>query len=104
MHSSYRGNYISMSDSGCSWSTSVNPWNTANYPSNSLALKSVERPAISPDGAWIAYTVESVDTEADESTTQVFMVSRDGGDVVQLTADDYSASSPRWSPDGQKGR
>ena len=66
-----------------------------------LALKSVERPAISPDGAWIAYTVESVDTEADESTTQVFMVSRDGGDVVQLTADDYSASSPRWSPDGR---
>ena len=29
------------------------------------------------------------------------MVSSDGRDVVQMTADDYSASSPRWSPDGR---
>jgi dipeptidyl aminopeptidase/acylaminoacyl peptidase len=66
-----------------------------------LALKSVYGPAISPDGAWIAYTVETVDTEADESSTQVFMVSRDGNEVVQLTSADYSASTPRWSPDGR---
>ncbi len=66
-----------------------------------LALKSVDEPAISPEGGWVAYTVESVDPEADESTTQIFMVSRDGGAVVQLTADDYSASAPRWSPDGR---
>jgi len=66
-----------------------------------LALKSVAAPAISPDGGWVAYTVEAVDSEADESRTQIFMVSRDGGEVVQLTADDYSASSPRWSPDGR---
>ena len=66
-----------------------------------LSLKSVDQPAISPDGAWVAYAVKSVDMEADETTTQVFMVARDGSDVVQLTADDYSASNPRWSPDGR---
>ncbi|EED35317.1 peptidase S9, prolyl oligopeptidase active site region [Luminiphilus syltensis NOR5-1B] len=66
-----------------------------------LALKSVAAPAISPDAGWVAYTVEAVDGEADESSTQIFMVSRAGDDVVQLTADDYSASSPRWSPDGR---
>lgn len=65
-----------------------------------LALKSVSDPQISPDGKWVAYTVERVDVEADESSTQVFMVASDGKDVVQLTADDYSASTPRWSPDG----
>jgi len=65
-----------------------------------LALNSVSDPQISPDGEWVAYTVERVDVEEDESSTQVFMVSSDGKDVVQLTADDYSASTPRWSPDG----
>ena len=66
-----------------------------------LAMKTVSDPRISPDREWIAYTVERVDTEADESSTQIFMVSRDGTEVVQLTADDYSASTPRWSPDGR---
>ena len=65
-----------------------------------LALKSVSDPQISPDGKWVAYTVERVDVEADESSTQIFMVASDGKDVVQLTADDYSASKPRWSPNG----
>ena len=66
-----------------------------------LALKSVYEPVISPEGAWIAYTVETVDAEADESSTQIYMVSRDGSEVVQLTSDEYSASTPRWSPDGR---
>jgi dipeptidyl aminopeptidase/acylaminoacyl peptidase len=65
-----------------------------------LALKSVSDPQISPDGKWVAYTVERADVEADESSTQIFMVASDGKDVVQLTADDYSASKPRWSPNG----
>jgi len=65
-----------------------------------LALKSVSDPRISPDGKWVAYTLERADSEADESSTQIFMVSSDGQDVIQLTADDYSASTPRWSPDG----
>jgi len=65
-----------------------------------LALKSVSDPQLSSDGAWIAYTVESIDVEADTSSKQIFMASIDGKDVVQLTGEDYSASSPRWSPDG----
>jgi len=66
-----------------------------------LALKSVGGPQISPDREWIAYTVNTVDAEADDSSTQIYMVSRDGEEVVQLTSDDYSASSPHWSPDGR---
>jgi dipeptidyl aminopeptidase/acylaminoacyl peptidase len=66
-----------------------------------LALKSVGAPQISPDREWIAYTVNTVDTEEDDSSTQIYMVSRDGEEVVQLTSDDYSAGSPQWSPDGR---
>jgi len=66
-----------------------------------LALKSVADPQISPDREWIAYTVNTIDVAADDSSTQIYMVARNSGDVVQLTADDYSASTPRWSPDGR---
>lgn len=65
-----------------------------------LAMKSVSAPDISPDGAWIAYAVERVDLEKDESSTQLYMVSKNGTDVLQMTADEYSASTPRFSPDG----
>lgn len=64
-----------------------------------LALKSVGGPEISPDRQWVAYTVNAVDVEEDDSSTQIYMVSRDGTELVQLTSDDYSAGSPRWSPD-----
>lgn len=66
-----------------------------------LALKRVADPQISPDGHWVAYTVTRNDLKKDAESTQIFMVSRDGDEVVQLTANDYSASSPRWSPDGK---
>ncbi len=66
-----------------------------------LSLKPVSGPQISPHGDWIAYVVESIDFEADESSTQIYMVSSDGGEVVQLTSGDYSASTARWSPDGR---
>ena len=60
-----------------------------------LAIKSLSDPEFSPDGEWVAYSVDSIDVDADETSTQIFMVSKDGREVVQLTADDYSASSPR---------
>jgi dipeptidyl aminopeptidase/acylaminoacyl peptidase len=66
-----------------------------------LALKSVGGPQVSPDRAWVAYTVRRIDVEADESSTQIYMVSTNGEEVVQLTSNDYSAGSPRWSPDGR---
>lgn len=64
-----------------------------------LSIQAVGDPRISPDRRWIAYTVESTDWEEDKTVTRLFMVSRDGSETVQLTGDDYSANSPRWSPD-----
>ena len=66
-----------------------------------LDMKTIGDPQISPDLAWTAYTVTTVDVDADTSSTQVFMVSSGGEEVVQLTSDDYAASNPRWSPDGR---
>ena len=39
-----------------------------------FALKTVGDPQISPDGAWVAYTVRSLDPKEDASDTDVYMV------------------------------
>ena len=67
-------------------------------------FKSVADPQISPDGAWIAYTVGSADIEKDKRDSDVWMVSWDGTRTVQLTSSKDSESRPRWSPDGNTSR
>jgi len=66
-----------------------------------LSLKSVREVEISPDGNWIAYTVSSVDTAKDKSTTRIWMAPSAGGEAIPMTSDTYSAGNPRWSPDGK---
>jgi dipeptidyl aminopeptidase/acylaminoacyl peptidase len=65
-------------------------------------LLDVGNPQLSPDGKWIAYTVRRVDTKADKNITNLWMVSWDGTQDMQLTYEiDHSVSEPRWSPDGK---
>src|SRR4051812_17038927 len=64
-------------------------------------LKNVNDPQLSPDGAWVAYTVSSIDSSADKTDTDVWMVSWDGSQTIRLTWTPESESSPRWSPDGR---
>ncbi len=64
-------------------------------------FKNVSDPQISPDGTWIAYTVGSVDVEKDKRDSDVWMVSWDGTQTLQLTSSKDSESRPRWSPDGK---
>jgi len=65
-----------------------------------FALKSVGGARISPDGAWVAYTVGSKDLENDRSETRLWMVPTAGGEARPMTAKGSSAGRPRWSPDG----
>lgn len=64
-------------------------------------LKDVGSPVISPDGKWIAYTVTVTDYEDDSRETRIWMSPVDGGEALPMTAAGYSASSPKWSPDGK---
>ena len=61
----------------------------------------VGAPVVSPDGAWVAYTVSHVDTVEDKNLTDLWMVSWDGTQDVQLTRGKDGAGNPRWSPDGR---
>jgi dipeptidyl aminopeptidase/acylaminoacyl peptidase len=64
-------------------------------------FRNVGGPEISPDGQWIAYTVSTIDTKEDKSSTHIWMVKYDGTSDRQITFSNDSEGSPRWSPDGK---
>jgi len=64
-------------------------------------MQEVGDPQTSPDGQWIAYTVTSIDREADKRVTAIWMVGWDGTQDLRLTYGAEPAKSPRWSPDGK---
>ena len=64
-------------------------------------LRSVSDPQLSPDGAWVAYSVTAIDSAKDKSDSDVWMTSWDGAQSIRLTSSPEGESSPRWSPDGR---
>jgi len=64
-------------------------------------LKEVRDPQRSPDGKWVAYTVARAIKDTDKNDTDVWMVSWDGHQQIQVTSTPEGESSPRWSPDGK---
>src|SRR5438045_7729053 len=67
-----------------------------------LKVRRVGDPQVSPKGDLVAFTIIDVDKAANKSTTQIYLVPVGGGEVRQLTNDEHSSASPRWSPDGDK--
>jgi Tol biopolymer transport system component len=49
-----------------------------------------------PDGKQLAF-IRYV-----EEKSQIFILSMEGGEPVQLTTVKYGANNPKWSPDGKK--
>ncbi|HLM61487.1 MAG TPA: hypothetical protein VK308_11845, partial [Pyrinomonadaceae bacterium] len=53
-------------------------------------------PAISPDGEWLAFDAIK------DKQEDLFIMRRDGSNLLQLTNDVYKDRAPRWSHDGEK--
>jgi dipeptidyl aminopeptidase/acylaminoacyl peptidase len=66
-----------------------------------LRIREVSDPQVSPDGAWVAYTVTASDTVRDKRDADVWMSRWDGKRSVRLTYSKVREHSPRWSPDGR---
>ncbi|MYA34793.1 MAG: S9 family peptidase [Gemmatimonadales bacterium] len=65
-------------------------------------LKDAGSPALSPDGSRVAYVVTSVLEEENRRHSGIWLVDADGsGEPTRVTSPSFSASSPRWSPDGR---
>ncbi|HEV2881575.1 MAG TPA: S9 family peptidase [Pyrinomonadaceae bacterium] len=67
-----------------------------------LKVRRVGDPQLSPDGRFIAYQISDPDKAANRSRTHIYLIPTTGGEPVQLTNGDASASTPRWSPDGKR--
>lgn len=70
-------------------------------PDDFAQIKSVGDPQLSPDGNWVAYTINTIDLEKDKSDTDIWMVSWDGATNLRVTSSPENESTPRWSPDGK---
>jgi len=64
-------------------------------------IKTISDVRISPDGSKVAFTVESMNLEANKQDRDIYLVSTSSGEPVNLTKDGGS-SSPRWSPNGSR--
>ncbi len=64
-------------------------------------LQTVSDPQVSPDGKWVTYGLSSVDTTKDKRNADLWMVSWDGKETVQLTSSPDGESRARFSPDGK---
>ena len=70
-------------------------------PGDIYRLQSTGGAQISPDGKWVAYTLTMVDSAKDKRNTDIWMMSWDGAENVQLTNSPDGETSPEWSPDGK---
>jgi dipeptidyl aminopeptidase/acylaminoacyl peptidase len=70
-------------------------------PGDIYRIKTLGDPNVSPDNRWIAYTVSMLDSAKDKRNSNIWMVSMDGKETVQLTNSTDNESNPRWSPDGK---
>src|ERR1700752_1948348 len=69
--------------------------------SESLELKRLAGPRISPDGRFVAYRVRETDWKENAYVRQIWLVNVATGASFQLTRGKKSSDAPEWSPDGR---
>ncbi|MFD2933311.1 S9 family peptidase [Spirosoma flavum] len=67
----------------------------------SISMKSVSNPQLSPDGKWVAYTVTKTNWDDNAYDTDIWLANTTTSDRFQLTNSKKSNNSPAWSPDGK---
>src|SRR6201994_2431553 len=70
-------------------------------PADIYRLPTVSDPQLSPDGKWVSYTLSAIDSLKDSRNSDIWMVSLDGSQDIQLTSSPDGESRARWSPDGK---
>ncbi len=71
-------------------------------PEDYLSFKFLGDPHISPDGKSVAFVLTTIDQKKNRRESSVWLVPADGSSAPRrLSAEGFSSSSPRWSPDGK---
>src|SRR6478609_6159159 len=65
-------------------------------------LRRLNEAVLSPDGRWVAYSVQISDLKKNKSFTNLWLISAAGGSPMQLTFADHGSNSlVRWAPDSK---
>ena len=89
---------------------------SANGIDDILRIANVSDAQISPDGAWVVYTVSTVDGDGSRSTLWIARTASDPSQTAletarpaarrnpptQLLTGGWNATNPRWSPDSRR--
>ena len=70
-------------------------------PEDITLLRTVGDPQLSPNGAFVAYTVGTMDLAKDKRATNLWLARWDGSENRALTSGEHKQTHPRWSPDGK---
>ncbi|OAQ38163.1 peptidase S9 [Pedobacter psychrophilus] len=70
-------------------------------PNDVYNYKSISNPQVSPKGDWVLYSVSSPDSAENKKKSDLFMVSWDGTQTLQLTYSNEGESDAKFSPDGK---
>jgi dipeptidyl aminopeptidase/acylaminoacyl peptidase len=76
-------------------------WAQSPSITQSIDMKSVSNPQLSPDGKWVAYTLTKTNWDDNTYDTDIWLASTITNERFQLTNSKKSNSSPAWSPDGK---
>jgi dipeptidyl aminopeptidase/acylaminoacyl peptidase len=67
-------------------------------PDTVVRIRGVGSPALSPDGAQVAYVISTPDPDGNRTEPSIWVASSDGAANRKLVA----GSAPEWSPDGRR--
>jgi dipeptidyl aminopeptidase/acylaminoacyl peptidase len=71
-------------------------------PEDYFSFKFIGDPRISPDGKVVVYVLTTIEQKKNRRESSIWAVPADGSSAPRrLSAEGYSSSSPRWSPDGK---
>jgi len=68
---------------------------------DTINLKQVSNPSLSPDGKQILFTITNADWEKNGTVSHVWRLNTDGEGLVQMTNGKDGESGGTWSPDGK---
>jgi dipeptidyl aminopeptidase/acylaminoacyl peptidase len=88
---------FSLSFSASAQTSSPRPITIDDY----FQIQPVHDPQLSPDGQWVAYSVDNSSLKTDKTETRIWMIPTSGGDSLPMTAEGATSERPRWSPDGK---
>ncbi len=58
--------------------------------------------SISPDGNWIAFSLQTVDLATNGSHKEIYIVRPDGSGLQKFTQSEKNSWAPQWAPDGKQ--